>query len=315
VNVTGGKLCVAVCVATCRRPRSLGRLLRSLEGLTFEGEEPHVGVILIDNDPEGSARPLFEELVRSFRWTLRYELEPRQNISHARNRALDAAADGGADLLVFVDDDEIVSPGWLDHLLEVRAQTGAPIVAGPITFAFDPETPAWIRDGRFFEVDRHATGASVGMAFTGNVLIAREYFIRPEVRFDPKFGISGGGDSHFFTRAVLDGVSIVWADEAVVEEAVPASRATARWILRRAYRVGNRTVRLERDLLPRRRWLAPRFARASVRILEGVVLLPLALLAGRAAAVRSLRKVAHGVGCIAGIAGVEVNDYGKIHGS
>ena len=37
-------------------------------------------------------------------------------------------------------------------------------------------------------------------------------------------GLNGGDDTHFFTRAQMQGLSIVWADDAVVHETVPASR-------------------------------------------------------------------------------------------
>src|SRR4051812_49695895 len=42
--------------------------------------------------------------------------EPRPGLSRARNRALAWAAEAGADVLAFVDDDAVVAPGWWQAL-------------------------------------------------------------------------------------------------------------------------------------------------------------------------------------------------------
>jgi succinoglycan biosynthesis protein ExoM len=307
--VSGGGVKVAVCAATCGRPASLGRLLDSLERLTFGSVQPDPLVIVVDNDPAGSARALVESRKASFRWPLLYEAEPRRNIALARNRAVDVAIRSGAELVAFIDDDEVASPGWLEALLAVRIRDGAPIVAGPVLPVYEAGVPGWVIRGGFFDLPRHPTGTRVRMAFTGNVLIARECLEGPIRRFDPAFGRTGGGDSHFFMRAVRENRPIVWADEAIVEELVPRSRATAGWILRRAYRVGNRTTACERALLPGRLWIFPRVAKALGRIAEGLVLLLPTALAGRAPALGSLRKVAYGFGCLTGLAGVSYAEY------
>ncbi len=87
---------IAVCVATYHRPALLDLLLASLKAI----EVPKgcaVECRIVDNDKAGSARETAE------RWAaagtlpgkLRYEIEPTQGISAARNHALDM---GPADL-------------------------------------------------------------------------------------------------------------------------------------------------------------------------------------------------------------------------
>jgi hypothetical protein len=70
----------------------------------------------------------------------------------------------------------------------------------------------------------------------------------------------------------------------------------------------------ERSLLPAYRWLLPRVAKATIRIAEGMLLVGPSALRGRAPVVRSLRKVAHGAGCLAALAGVRYREYDVIHG-
>jgi len=311
---TGGDT-VAVCIATCRRPRSLGRLLDSLEGLSWPSGAGGIRVIVVDNDEAGSAREAVEERRTGYRWELQYVAEPRRNIALARNRAIEVAVEGRAEWVAFIDDDEVASPVWLEELVRVAGATGAPIVGGPILPRYEEGVPGWVARGGFFEVPRFPDGSAVDMAFTGNVLLWAEYLRAGGARFDAGFGLSGGGDSHFFLRAVRDGVAIAWADQAIVVETVPVSRAGAGWILRRAFRVGNRTVACERMLLPRRSWMPVRALKAAGRILEGCLLLLPSLAGGRSATVRQLRKIAYGFGCFSAFLGADVAEYDTIHGS
>jgi succinoglycan biosynthesis protein ExoM len=306
---------VAICIPTCQRPRSLARLLDSLDELSFSAGSPEVLVVVIDNDAQERAREVVEGRPGPCRWPSAYQVEPVRNIALARNRGIDAALSWGADLLAFIDDDEVASPCWLERLLRAGEDPGAAIVAGPVLHRYEPGVPEWVIRGRFFEIPRSPSGKRVTMAFTGNVLIRRDLLIEPGNRFDPAFGTSGGEDSHFFMRAVRAGLQIVWADDAEVVEMVPLSRARAAWILRRAYRVGNRTVFCERALIPRRKWVVQRVVKATGRIVEGLVLLIPATILGRAAAVRCMRHVAYGWGCITGLLGFTYTEYETIHGT
>ena len=63
--------------------------------------------------------------------------------------------------------------------------------------------------------------------------------------FDDRFGLSGGSDTLFTRQLVASGARMVWCDEAVVTDVVPAARATRDWVLRRRLRFGNTTSRVE----------------------------------------------------------------------
>jgi glycosyltransferase involved in cell wall biosynthesis len=73
---------VVVAVCTRGRPASLARLLASLVA-----HAPQARVLVIDNDPHGSARPTVEAAVGA----VSYIHEPRVGIPQARNAAFDAA--------------------------------------------------------------------------------------------------------------------------------------------------------------------------------------------------------------------------------
>ncbi|MBA4157287.1 MAG: glycosyltransferase family 2 protein [Gemmatimonadetes bacterium] len=304
---------VAICVATYRRPVGLERLLLSLNGLRFARTEPaEIEVIVVDNDPGRSAAAVCAAIAPWLRWALRYEHEPRRGVSQARNRAL-ACAMEHADWISFLDDDEEASPHWLDELLYVQATYEADAVAGPVLPRFEERPPAWVAKGHFFDLPRYPTGARMRDCGSGNVLLRTEALRAMPRFFDDRLGLVGGEDTEFFVRFVHTGFSLVWADEALAHEWVPPSRVSARWILQREYRTSLTWSLCERILHPAPAARVGRVAKGFVRIAQGALLLPTAL-QGRHALVRALRYMARGMGHVAGVAGLEFQEYRVVHG-
>jgi succinoglycan biosynthesis protein ExoM len=202
---------------------------------------PGVSILVVDNDPEQSAMPLREELAGSC--DLRIVHEPTPGIVAARNRALDECTD--ADVLVFIDDDELPQDGWLRSMLATWERTGAAAVAGPVVSTFEEQPDPFVVGGAFFVRRRLPTGTELDVAATGNLLLDICQVRRAGVRFDSRFALSGGSDSLFTRELHRRGGRMVWCDEAVVTDVVPASRANRSWVLRRAVRTGNTISRVE----------------------------------------------------------------------
>jgi glycosyltransferase involved in cell wall biosynthesis len=298
---------VAICVATYRRPRGLTRLLEAISRLVFGEQEPEVGIVIIDNDPDGTAADPCRAAADRLRWPVIYVKEPRRGISHARNRAVEWAREA-ADFIAFVDDDETPDPAWLDQLLTVQRQHDADVVAGPVLSVFEIPVPHWLAREPAFYRPRFPTGTRVDIARTGNVLI-RVARLGDTCRFDPRFGLSGGEDTLLFLQLLQAGSSIVWADEAVVDEWVPATRATALWSLKRAFRTGNAWSLCEREVRPSQNVRLLRLAKGAIRVMQGVVLLPTAIVLGRRGAVRALRYICLGAGNAAGVLALRYQPY------
>lgn len=305
---------VAICIATYQRPKWLRQLLDSLLELRFEkNSEIAVYVIVIDNDISGSARAVAEHyssrLPRLF-----YEIEPVQNISLARNKAVALARELACQYIAFVDDDEFVDPFWLDELLSVLKECGADMVMGPVIPVFVNTVPDWIITGGFFERKRYKTGERIRWGSTCNTLIKREYLDRLDGPFDQSFGMTGGEDTHLFERLYLMGACLVWSDKAVVRENVPPSRSNLRWILCRSHFGGNTLALTERALGASNTRLLVRLLKGTGRIFQGSVLLLPSIIFGFAPAVRSLTLIARGVGMITGICGYKLEEYKSVHG-
>ena len=305
---------VDIAIASYRRPKGLYRLLGGVQRLRFPEAAPDLRVVVVDNDPEGSARTVCEDARGWLDLPLVYSIEKRRGIPQARNAAI-AAAQGRAELVAFIDDDEVPAPHWLAELIRVQAESGADAVAGPCEPLFEEPVPRWIERGRFFERPRHATGARVDYAFTHNVLVRTRSLAALGALFDERMALLGGSDGELFRRLAAQGHRIVWADEAIVFEWVPRSRANARWILERAFRVGSSSTFVDRHRLASPVSPARLLAHGGWCLAKGATLLPVGALRGRAGAMQALRLAAFGAGRIGGLAGIHREEYRVVHGS
>jgi succinoglycan biosynthesis protein ExoM len=229
---------LTIAVTTYRRPSELGALLPLLldqlvkvhEGDRFLLHRSEI--LVIDNDPAKSALEVAVHI-----GSVRYVCEPQPGISAARNRALDEST--ASQLLVFIDDDEQPVENWLGSMLETFGKYPSSAVAAAVISHYVGELDPWIEAGGFFKRGRPPTGTYVSVAATNNLLLDMRQIRKLGLRFDSGFGLTGGEDTLFTRRLVSSGGSIVWCNEAVVIDRVPASRMTRSWVLRRSLSSGN----------------------------------------------------------------------------
>jgi glycosyltransferase involved in cell wall biosynthesis len=227
--------------------------------------------------------------------------EERKGISFARNRALRQALDLGADAIVFIDDDEVPDPEWLDGLLQVHRSSGAEVISGPVLPWFEEPVPNWVIKGHFFDRGRFPTGTEIPFARTGNLLLDTRFLKKSGLLFDERFGLTGGEDTLLTLQLKKLGARIVWADNAPVRESVPRNRATVRYILRRSFVGGNNWTRIECLLNPSPLVLLKRAAIACGRVAQGALLLVPSVVLGRHAVIQCAAKAYLGMGSLLGL--------------
>ena len=222
---------IDICICTFRRA-FLAETLRSVAKLEIGGHS--IRIIIADNDHTASARDLVDGLRAQFPFAIAYVHAPAANICVARNACLDHAE---GDFVAFVDDDEIVTPGWLVALVDQAKKTGAAAVLGPVRALYGDDAPRWMREGDFHSTLPVFVGGTIRTGYTCNVLI---HWCTPysNLRFDLALGKSGGEDTVFFYQLAALGGTIDYAPEALVEEPVPAERASMAWLMRRRLRFG-----------------------------------------------------------------------------
>lgn len=241
---------VVVAVLTFRREQQLSLLLPTLAAQAAgagDGGNAVASLVVVDNDPAGSARSVVAALGGAS--GVRYVHEPTPGLAAARNRALHESADARA--LVFIDDDETPGEGWLSHLLTQWQEQRPTAVTGPVSSALPTGVDPWVIGTGLFRRHRRATGAPMAGMATNNVLLDMDFVRQHHLRFDARFGLTGGEDSKFGQDLLAAGGTIVWCDEAEVSENVPASRLERRWVRRRLTRNGESWVRVRVvDLAP-----------------------------------------------------------------
>jgi succinoglycan biosynthesis protein ExoM len=292
----------------------LERLLRELAAQDTANRFT-IDVVVVDNDTARTAEPVVKRWAAASARPVLYDVEPEQNISRARNRAVLQAA---GEFVVFVDDDEFPGPGWLRGLFDACREYAADGVLGPVNPHFETPPPAWLTRSGLCERARHATGMEITRANqmrTGNVLLRKSVFGNAREPFDPAFGETGGEDADFFGRALKRGARFVWCDEAPVFETVPPARWTVAYHVRRALLQGkiNRNLLAKRHAPPRE--VAARLGRSALAVTAYAALMPVAVLRGRHVAVRYLVKACHHAGLMAALLGLSaVGDRAAIAG-
>lgn len=301
---------VAVCVVTYRRREPLARLLRSLQQLEVP-RRCSVRVVVVDNGPERSAAEV--AAAGGGPLPVSYDWEPRPGIAAARNRALESARP--CELIAFLDDDMTVEPGWLTNMVETLRRHGADMVNGVVEPVFEGGHSRWV-DESLFTRRRHPTGTLVDHAATGGLLLTAEIAERIQPVFDDAFGLCGGEDTDMSRRAVRAGARVVFSEGAAAHEHTPRSRATARWVLRRAFRLGNTTARCairaaegsSSQALARLRAATGGLARMVAGVLGVLAALPVR---DRVLLTARCRRILQGAGLAAGAVGWTFEEYGR----
>ncbi|NIT60113.1 MAG: glycosyltransferase [Aliifodinibius sp.] len=224
---------ITVCICTYKRPKLLMHLLQAVCQQRTDGVFDY-STVVVDNDCAESVKDIVLGLKERGPIDIDYFCEVEQNISLARNKAIEKSR---SDLVAFIDDDEFPEENWLLNLYNACKEFGADGVLGPVKPHFQVEPPEWIVKGKLFDRKTFATGSTMKDSKemrTGNVLLCRNVINEKETAFDPRFGKTGGEDTDFFKRKLAQGYVFVWCDEAIVYETIPPERFTRAYFLRRA---------------------------------------------------------------------------------
>lgn len=244
-----------VVIATYNRCRELADCLDSLSTQAFEVDDE---VVVADNGSTDATRAVVEEAAWGFPVRLRYVLEPRAGKSIALAAALDGCA---ADILAFVDDDVLVTDGWLKRIRTNLQAGDAALVGGRVLPRFTARVPEWLelRDGRGFGrlasplalLDygdrREPLGARTLLG--ANLAVTRRAFSATG-GFAGSLGKLRGtllsGEDHLFCEQVQEaGFPALYDPAIVVRHLVPRERLRLRYFLRWFFWSGVTHARLD----------------------------------------------------------------------
>ena len=177
--------------------------------------------------------------------------EPRPGLSRARNRALAWAAEAGAGVLAFVDDDAVVDRGWWDSLRRRwdEAPDDVACIGGPIRPRYATEPPPWFSDGIAHTLTLLDRGGEVrdldpdAEAVYGANIAFRVEPLRQAGGFDPALGHAGSrvffAEEDEAQRALVRlGGRVRYVPDAGVRHVIPAERLTRASFVRRRFAFG-----------------------------------------------------------------------------
>lgn len=213
----------SVCIITFRRPELLARCLERIAPGRQTLSPSEYEIVVSDDCPERSAREVVET-VNGARWVE----GPGKGVAANRNCVAQAAR---GEWIVFVDDDELAEPDWLEQLHKAARTERWEVIAGRVEPVNCPDSIFWyaptLRGGGIF-------GA-------GNLAIRREVLIRLG-GFDERLRVSHE-DMELGRRIQVAGLATTFLAEAKVWH--PARRLTLGQVWRRATQQQCQTYQLE----------------------------------------------------------------------
>lgn len=228
----------SIVVCTYNRAESLRdtlvalRALNSPPGCEWE-------VVVVDNNSKDTTRAVVEQA--QVDWPrLRYEFEPEQGLSAARNHGISSAR--GATIM-FTDDDVLPEPDWLAATLAGLERHRADACGGYIAPIWESPPPPWLtqRFHGFLAVrtdrnDDYVMTPDSALPFGANIAFRRDVFDRVG-GFDTQRGrkglvLAGGEDGEMFERILAAGLKVVFLGGSRVHHKVEAFRLTKRYFRR-----------------------------------------------------------------------------------
>ena len=189
-----------IVIGICTRQRN-ALLRRLLESIWEQPIPPsyNVEILIIDNDDQPAVTPEIIALPDKFKLTLLHE--PKPGLVNARNRVLDFATTANADWLIGVDDDEWVSPHWLEQYIVAFETLNTEIIVAAKHIVYAKKMSPFVEQRQIVEPP---AGAPSQILSTANYAISKRVFhsdYGPGLRFAMQFNESGGEDYEFMLRA------------------------------------------------------------------------------------------------------------------
>ena len=268
------KVC-SVCIATFKRPELLRKLIKSLFDQK-EIEDIVLEIVIVDNDVEKSAKEIVTEFSDTSTINISYFSQPIQNISLTRNMALDKSS---GEYFAVIDDDETADQYWIRNLIDAVLKFNADAVFGYVIPVFDPDLVQWKKQREIYFLPVGKTGDLPLFHYTTNCLVKSEKVKKFNLKFDPKYGLTGGEDSVFFDLLSKYETNYVVCREAITYEVVPQYRTKLKFICKRYFQKGNNEGRIINNIVRSKLEKQKKIIKSLLGIgyygLQSIILLPI----------------------------------------
>ena len=205
------------------------------------------GVVVSNNSTDDTVARFGDFAARYPGLNLRLVTEDGPGVSYARNRGI---AETSAPLLVFIDDDERINPGFLRAYADFfDAHPDAVVAGGRIIAEYVTGRPAWLSKYTEMPIANPMDFGDAVRPFPagrvpggGNMAFRRSAALRYG-GFDPSLGrvgrmLIGGEENDFFERLMRGGETCWYVPGAVMWHIIPPEKLTESYFRRLCYNVG-----------------------------------------------------------------------------
>lgn len=227
---------ISVVICTYNRAAYLEQTLATFFRQEHLDRVPHE-LILVDNNSSDNT----PEVVQAFssHRALHYHFESKQGLSRARNRGV---TESKGEIIAYLDDDVLISPGWLGALSKCFEETGADVVGGRSILRFEGVAPEWFGPEFRRSLSEVDLGTSRRDAGDGARLYGLNVSYRRKALLDVggfrlHFGRSGdkliSGEELDLNRRIAEhGGKLVYEPDALVEHVIPENRTSWEYMLK-----------------------------------------------------------------------------------
>jgi glycosyltransferase involved in cell wall biosynthesis len=229
-------------VPTHNRPEALRACLESLQ--RQDADPDAFEVVVVDDGSEQDMAPVVSDVTAAGSIPMRCERQRTTGLNGARNRGAEVAS---GELLGFLDDDTLVSPGWASALIAAFETQSCAGVGGRVELKLAGPEPGWMRSRRNFLAEYDLGPEPIWLdsqpvPVGANCAVRRTEFERVggfRVGLD-RIGRSlvSNGDTEFFLRMRSSGGRLRYEPCAHVFHCVPPSRLTLRYFTERYHAQG-----------------------------------------------------------------------------
>lgn len=228
---------IEVVICTYNRAAALDEVLAVLSRQEADGVRWQV--LVVDNaSTDGTAECVRRHEERGNLPGLRRVYEAEQGLTAARRRGV---RETNADWIAFVDDDNLLEPGWLEAIgRAIRAHPDAGGVGGRVILDWTAPPPAYLREFGFCFAEQQAGDedsvvaslAGAGMVLRRSALIESGWLDRPLLADRVGKSLVSGGDVELAQRVKSAGYALWYTPAAVMRHRIPAGRTTRRYLFR-----------------------------------------------------------------------------------
>lgn len=239
-------ICLSLIIPTHNRSE---RLIAALESVIRQ-DLPAADwecVVVSNNSTDDTVARFGDFAARYPGLNLRLVTEDGPGVSYARNRGI---AETSAPLLVFIDDDERINPGFLRAYADFfDAHPDAVVAGGRIIAEYVTGRPAWLSKYTEMPIANPMDFGDAVRPFPagrvpggGNMAFRRSAALRYG-GFDPSLGrvgrmLIGGEENDFFERLMRGGETCWYVPGAVMWHIIPPEKVTESYFRRLCYNVG-----------------------------------------------------------------------------